>query len=127
MDESNNQVVIDQDKLGTIKISEDVVKIVAGLAATEIAGVTAMSGGLVGGIAERLGQKNLAKGVKADVGEKEATIDLHLVVEYGCQIHRVAQDIQAKVKSTVENMTGLNVTNVNVNVLGVSFPNETKE
>ena len=127
MDESNNQVIIDQDNLGTIKISEDVVKIVAGLAATEIAGVTAMSGGLVGGIAERLGQKNLAKGVKADVGEKEAVIELHLIVEYGCQIHRVAQEIQTKVKNTVENMTGLSVTNVNVNVLGVSFPNESKE
>ena len=127
MDESSNQVVIDQDSLGTIKIAEDVVKIVAGLAATEIAGVTAMSGGLVGGIAEKLGQKNLAKGVKADVGEKEADIELHLIVEYGCQIHRVAQEIQTKVKSTVENMTGLTVSNVNVNVLGVSFPNEGKE
>lgn len=127
MDDSNNQVLIDEDSLGTIKISEDVVKIIAGLAAMEVSGISAMSGGLVGGIAERLGQKNLSKGVKADVGEKEAVIELHVIVEYGCQIHHVAQEIQTKVKNTVENMTGLTVTGVNVNVLGVSFPTDNKE
>lgn len=127
MDEGNNQVIIDAGGMGTIKIADDVVKIIAGLAATEVAGISAMSGGLAGGIAERLGHKNLSKGVKADVGEEEATVELSVIVEYGCKIHNVAQEIQSTVKSTVENMTGLKVNGVNVNVLGVSFPNENNE
>ena len=127
MSESNNQVIIDEGNFGTIKISDDVVKIIAGLAATEVSGISAMSGGLAGGIAERLGHKNLSKGVKAEVGESEASVELHVIVEYGCQIHNVAKEIQTKVKKTVENMTGLSVTGVNVNVHGVSFPNENKE
>ena len=122
MGEDETQVVIDEGGFGTIKISSDVVKIIAGLAATEIAGISAMSGGLAGGIAERLGRKNLSRGVKADVGEKEASIDLDVIVEYGFQIHKVANEAQAKVKAAVENMTGLKVLGVNVNVQGVSFP-----
>jgi len=127
MDENGNHVIIDKDSTGTIKISEDVVKIIAGLAATEIEGVAGMSGGLAGGIAEKLGRKNMTKGVKADVGEKEATIDIHVIVEYGTRIQEVAYQIQSKVKNAVESMTGLKVLAVNVNVQGVSFGPENKE
>jgi len=127
MDESGAQVVIDEGGMGIIKISGDVVKIIAGLAATEIPGIAAMSGGLVGGIAEKLGRKNLSKGVKADVGEKEATIEMNVIIEYGSQIHKVAKEIQAKVKASVEDMTGLKVLSVNVNVQGVSFPMDKEE
>jgi hypothetical protein len=76
MDYPENQYILKGDGIGSIKISDDVVKVIAGLAAVEVEGVTAMSGGIAGGIAERLGRKNLSKGVKADVGEKEALIDL---------------------------------------------------
>jgi len=127
MDESGAQVVIDEGGMGVIKISGDVVKIIAGLAATEIPGIAAMSGGLVGGIAEKLGRKNLSKGVKADVGEKEASIEMNVIIEYGSQIHKVAKEIQSKVKASVEDMTGLKVLNVNVNVQGVSFHMDKEE
>ncbi|MDF9407326.1 MAG: Alkaline shock protein 23 [Pelotomaculum sp. PtaB.Bin013] len=127
MDDNGNQVIIDEGGSGTIKISEDVVKIIAGLAATEVEGVSGMSGGLAGGIAEKLGHKNMSKGVKAEVGEKEATIDIHVIVEYGCRIQEVAYQIQTKVRNAVESMTGLKVLSVNVNVQGVSFGPDNKE
>lgn len=127
MEENGKHVVIDGNGAGTIKISEDVVKIIAGLAATEITGVAGMSGGLAGGIAEKLGRKNMTKGVKAEVGAKEATIDISVIIEYGARIQEVAYQIQTKVKSTVESMTGLKVLGVNVNVQGVSFGAEGKE
>ncbi|MCG9967721.1 Asp23/Gls24 family envelope stress response protein [Pelotomaculum terephthalicicum JT] len=127
MDDNGNHVIIDEGGSGTIKVSEDVVKIIAGLAATEVEGVSGMSGGLAGGIAEKLGRKNMSKGVKAEVGEKEATIDIHVIVEYGCHIQEVASQIQTRVRNAVESMTGLKVLSVNVNVQGVSFGPDNKE
>ena len=80
--------------LGTIRIADEVVSIIAGLAATEIEGIAGMSGGLVGGIAEMLGRKNFSKGVKVEVGEREAAIDLYIIVKYGTRIPDVALDAQ---------------------------------
>jgi len=127
MDYPENQYILKGDGIGSIKISDDVVKVIAGLAAVEVEGVTAMSGGIAGGIAERLGRKNLSKGVKADVGEKEALIDLFVIVDYGARIQDVAGKIQSNVKTAVENMTGLRVLQVNANVQGVSFGPDNKE
>ncbi|MEW6447029.1 MAG: Asp23/Gls24 family envelope stress response protein [Bacillota bacterium] len=114
-------------ELGAIRIANEVVGIIAGLAATEVPGVAGMSGGIVGGIAEMLGRKNLSKGVKVEVGEREAAIDLFVVVDYGVQIASVAGQVQAAVKRAVEEMTGLAVVEVNVHVQGVVFPEEQKE
>jgi len=86
-----------------------------------------MSSGVVGGIVEKLGRKNLTKGVKVEVGEKEAAVDLFIVVEYGSSIPEVAARIQDAVKSAIEKMTGLAVVEVNVNVQGVAFANEPNE
>lgn len=111
-------------ELGTIKIANDVVAIIAGLAATEIKGVAGMSGGIAGGIAEMLGRKNLAKGVKVEVGVKETAIDLFVIVDFGISIAAVAEQIQHSVKEMVESMTGLKVIEVNVHVQGVVFHRE---
>lgn len=127
MENTDSQLIVNKDASGTIKISEEVVRIIAGLAATEIEGVAGMSGGIVGGIAEKLGRKNMTKGVKAEVGETEAAIDLSIIVEYGARIQDIAHQIQNKVKNTVESMTGLTVSGVNVNVQGVSFGLDPKE
>ena len=117
-----NNIIERQDtELGAIRIADEVVAIVAGLAATEIKGVAGMSGGLAGGIAEMLGRKNLSKGVKVEVGEKEAAVDMFIIVEYGVRIPDVAIHIQENVKRAIESMTGLNVVEVNVNVQGVIF------
>ncbi len=113
--------------LGSIRIADEVVKVIAGLAAMEIKGVTGMSGGLVGGIADMLGRKNLSKGIKVEVGEKEAAIDLYVVMDYGVRIPDVAAEIQESVKKAVEFMTGLVAVEVNVNVQGVAFASEVKE
>jgi uncharacterized alkaline shock family protein YloU len=108
--------------LGTIRIADEVVSVIAGLAATEVEGVAAMSGGIAGGIAEVLGRRNLSKGVKVEVGTEEAKVDIFIVVSYGVRIPDVAWDIQENVKKAIEGMTGLRVVQVNVHIQGVSLP-----
>lgn len=113
--------------IGNVKISEEVVAIIAGVAAMDVPGVAGMSGGIAGGIAEILGRKNLSKGVKVEVGEREAAIDLYIIVEYGCRIPDVSWDIQEKVKNAVETMTGLDVIEINIHVQGVNIDKENKK
>lgn len=104
-----------------IKISDDVVAVIAGVAVSEVPGVAGMAGGFAGGISEVLsGKKNLSKGIKVEVGEKETKIDVNIIVEYGTRIPDVAFEIQNRVKKAVETMTGLNVLEVNVHVQGVN-------
>ena len=111
----------DRGEYGSIRIADEVVSIISGLAATEVPGVAGMSGGIAGGIAEMLGRRNLSKGVKVEVGEKEAAIDLYVIVEYGVRIPEVALRIQEAVKRAVESMTGLTVVEANVHVQGVNL------
>lgn len=104
-----------------IQISDDVVAVIAGVAVSEVAGVSGMSGGFAGGITEVLsGKKNLAKGIKVEIAENKAKIDVNIIVEYGTRIPDVAFEIQNRVKKAVESMTGLNVEEVNVHVQGVN-------
>ena len=109
--------------MGIVKISDEVVGVIAGLAATEIKGIVGMSANLVGGITQILtGKKNLSKGVKVNVGENSAAIDLHVVVEYGYKIPEVGKQVQENVKKTVEAMTGLVVSAINIHVQNVLIP-----
>ena len=123
MDNEKN-IVKKETGLGTIRVADEVVSIIAGLATTEVEGVAGMSGGIAGGIAEILGRKNFSKGVKVEVGEKEAAIDLYIIVKYGIRIPEVALAAQENVKRAIETMTGLSVIEVNVHVQGVGFPEE---
>lgn len=108
-----------------IKIANDVVAVIAGVAVSEVPGVASMSGGFAGGISEVLsGKKNLSKGIKVDTDEKEVKIDVNIIVEYGSRIPDVAFEIQNRVKKSVENMTGLKVAEVNVHVQGVKTERE---
>lgn len=129
--EGENSMTAEQENsssgTGNVRIADEVVAIIAGMAATEIAGVAGMSGGLVGGIAEILGKKNLAKGVKVEVGEREAAVDLYMIMEFGARIPDVALEVQENVKQAIESMTGLEVVEVNVHVQGVEFPKESRE
>ncbi len=124
MEDINQNLDID---IGSVKVADEVVAIIAGVAAMEVSGVAGMSGGIAGGIAEMLGRKNLSKGVKVEVGEKEAAIDIYIIVEYGCRIPDVAWDIQEKVKKAVESMTGLTVIEVNIHIQGVNIEKENKK
>ena len=105
----------------TIRIADDVVAVIAGVAVSEIPGVYGMAGSFAGGITEVLsGKKNLSKGIKVEVGEKDTKIDVNIIVEYGTRIPDIAYEIQNRVKKAVENMTGLKVLEVNVHVQGVN-------
>jgi len=114
------------EEYGKVTFADEVVAIIAGLAATEIPGVAAMSGGIAGGIVEKLGRKNLSKGVKVEVGEKETAIDLFIIVDYGVRIPELAWNVQENVKKAVETMTGLSVIEVNIHIQGVNFEKESK-
>lgn len=118
----NEEVLIEaKDDSNGIKISDDVVAVIAGVAVSEVPGVSGMAGGFAGGISEVLsGKKNMSKGIKVEVGEKETKIDVNIIVEYGTRIPDVAFEIQNRVKKAVETMTGLNVVEVNVHVQGVN-------
>ena len=112
--------VVTENNENEIKISDDVVAVIAGIAVSEVEGVSEMSGGFAGGISEVLsGKKNLSKGIKVEIQGKEAKIDVNIIVEYGTRIPDVAFEIQNRVKKSVESMTGLKVIAVNVNVQGV--------
>ena len=125
MEENNNkeelnEVLESETAENTIKISDDVVSIIAGKAVSEVEGVSSMAGGFAGGITEVLsGKKNMAKGIKVDKTENTAKIDVNIIVEYGSRIPDVAFEIQNRVKKSVESMTGFKVEEVNVHVQGV--------
>lgn len=105
-----------------LTISEDVIGIIAGIAAAEVEGVSGMTLGLVDGINQILGSnKKYSRGVKIELDGNNVIIDLYVIVRYGVRIPDVAFSIQNSVKSQVETMTGLNVQSVNINVQGVTF------
>ena len=109
--------------MGIVKISDEVVAVIAGLACSEVKGIVGISSGIVGGITQILsGKKNLSKGVKVNVGENDATIDIFIVVEYGVKIPEVAAEVQNSVKKAVESMTGLSVSAINIFVQNVYLP-----
>ncbi len=125
--EANHLEETERTSLGAVRIADEVVAVIAGLAATEIEGLAGMSGGLAGGFADMLGRKNLAKGVRVEVGERETAVNLFVIVEYGTRIPDVSLQVQENVKHAIESMTGLKVIEVNVHVQGVSFPEMQEE
>ncbi|MBR5227559.1 MAG: Asp23/Gls24 family envelope stress response protein [Clostridia bacterium] len=111
-----------------LTISEDVIGIIAGIAAAEVEGVSGMTLGLVDGINQILGSnKKYSKGVKIELNGNNVVIDLFVIVRYGVRIPDVAFSIQNSVKTQVETMTGLNVESVNINVQGVTFDKVVKK
>lgn len=111
---------------GQVRIADDVVAVIAGIAATETDGIAGMSGGVTEGFTRRVTGKNVTRGVSVEVGELEAAIDLRVIVQYGAKIHEVSRQLQHNVKQAVESMTGLNVIEVNVKVEGVVLAEEGK-
>lgn len=117
----------DTIETGLIRISDDVVATIAGLATLETPGITAMSGGISEGFAKRLSGKNVQKGITVEVGQVEAIVHLRVIVQYGSKIQEVCRELQYNVREAIENMTGLRVVEVNVKVEGVSFREEEAE
>lgn len=113
--------------LGTIRIADEVISTVAGLAAVEVEGVAAMSGGWGTDLVERLGRKNLGKGIKVEATGETTNIDIFIIIEFGYAIPKVCENVQKAVKAAVEGMTGLIVTAVNVHVVSVQTKKAAEE
>ena len=124
MAENRKGFKIKEDKLGKVKIADEVVAMIAGLAATEVSGVDSMAGNITNELVGKLGMKNLSKGVKVDVTEEHVSVDLSLNIKYGYNIPEVSEKVQEKVKSAIENMTGLVVLDVNIKIAGVNLAEE---
>ena len=107
--------------IGEVHIADEVVAIVAGLAATDVDGVASMAGNITNELVGKLGMKNLSKGVKVDVTEEHVSVDLSLNIRYGYNIPAVSEQVQEKVSTAIENMTGLTVLDVNIKIAGVSL------
>ena len=107
--------------MGEVRIADEVVAIIAGLAATEVEGVDSMAGNITNELVGKLGMKNLSKGVKVDVTEEHVSVDLSLNIKYGYNIPDVSERVQDRVKSAIENMTGLTVLDVNIRIAGVNI------
>ena len=123
-DERNIYTIQDDSSMGEVKIADEVVAIIAALAATEVEGVASMAGNITNELISRLGMKNLSKGVKVTVLEGVVTVDLNLNIEYGKNILETSKKVQEKVTSSIENMTGLEVADVNIHIASVDMENE---
>lgn len=118
--EEKSYTLQNEDEIGMVKIADDVVATIAGLAATEVDGVSALAGNVTNEIMSKVGVKSVAKGVKVEVIGKVVKADISMIVDYGYHIPAVSQKVQSKVKMTIENMTGLEVSDVNVRITGIN-------
>lgn len=119
---SERDYIIHQNKnMGVVQIADDVVAMIAGLAATEVEGVSAMAGNITNELMSKVGMKNLTKGVKVEVSNGNVMVDLSVMMEYGYNIPETSQIVQKKVKNAIENMTGLKVVDVNIRIAGINM------
>lgn len=121
MDSNNITISTGVSSIGTVQIADDVVAMIASLAATEIEGVSAMVGNITNELMSKVGMKSLTKGVKVDILENVVTIDLSVILEYGYNIPETCRKVQDKVKTAIETMTGLTVSDVNIRISGVKM------
>lgn len=123
-DMPDTYTIYDDQTIGKVQIADEVVAIIAGLAATEVEGVASMAGNITNELVGKLGMKNLSKGVKVDVLENVVCVNLNLNLEYGYSIPETCKKVQEKVKTAIENMTGLEVSDVNISIAGVALEEE---
>ena len=116
-----NTYLSQEEAFGTVKIADDVVAMIAALAATEVEGVAAMNGTVANELLSKVGVKGLAKGVRVDIFNKKVKVELAVTMEYGFNIPATCQRVQIKVKNAIENMTGLEVTDVNIRIAGINM------
>ena len=124
MAEDRKTFKIKDGNLGEVKIADEVVAIIAGLAATEVEGVSSMAGNITNELVSKLGMKVLSKGVRIAFEDSGIRVDLSIILEYGCSIPEVTAAVQERVKNSIETMTGLKVVDVNIRVADVKIDNE---
>ena len=120
-EEKNSYSIHEELNMGEVQIADEVVAIIAGLAATEVEGVASVAGNITNELVGKLGMKNLSRGVKVAVSENEVTVELSLNMAYGYSIPKTSAKVQERVKSAIENMTGLSVSEVNIHIAGVDM------
>lgn len=121
MAEDRKAYMIKDDNLGEVRIADEVIAIIAGLAATEAEGVSSMAGNITNELVSKLGMKNLSKGIKIEIKENVVRVDVALNIRFGYAIPEVSTKVQERVKSAIENMTGLEVSNINIRIAGVNI------
>ena len=124
--ERGTYVLKEDEKLGAVQIADDVVAMIASLAAAEVEGVSALVGNITNELMSRVGMKKLTKGVKVEVVDGVVSVDIAIVIEYGQNIPQTSRNVQNKVKAAVENMTGLEVADINIRIAGVNMQEENK-
>ena len=117
--QNSNYTIMDNEGTGRVQISNEVITIIAGLAATETKGVASMAGNITNEMVSRMGIKSLSRGVKVTVDNGIINVDLTLNLDYGYSVPKTCQKVQEKVKSAIENMTGLTVENINIQIANV--------
>ena len=126
MDKENkeNHSGYEIEDVGQVQIADEVIAVIAGLAATEVDGVQQMSGNITNEIVSKLGMKNLSKGVKVSIDGEQVDVDLNLILQYGVSIPKTSKEVQEKVKGAIETMTGLTVNEVNIRIAGIQTESE---
>ena len=120
--DKKNLILKEDENIGTVQIADDVVAMIAALAAAEVDGVSAMAGNVTNELMSKVGVKSSqTKGVKVEVKDKNVNVDLAVIMEYGYNIPATCQAVQQKVKNAIENMTGLNCLDVNIRIAGVNM------
>lgn len=126
MDKENkvNHSGYEIEDVGQVQIADEVIAVIAGLAATEVDGVQQMSGNITNEIVSKLGMKNLSKGVKVSIDGEQVDVNLNLILQYGVSIPKTSKEVQEKVKGAIETMTGLTVNEVNIRIAGIQTESE---
>lgn len=119
--DKNTLILKDEENLGSVQIANDVVAMIASIAATEVEGVSSMAGNITNELMSKVGVKNLVKGVRVDVNSDNVKVDLAVMMEYGYNIPATCGQVQNKVKTAIENMTGLNCSDVNIRIAGINM------
>ena len=119
MAEDRQSFSIKNDKSGEVHVAGEVVAIIAGLAATEVEGVSSMAGNITNELVSKLGMKNLSKGVRVEMDETQVRVMVSIIVDYAANVPEVSRKVQERIKTSIENMTGLNVAEVNVKIAGI--------
>ena len=123
-EERSTLVLQEDEQIGSVKIADDVVAMIAGIAATEVEGVSSTSGNMANELMSMVGYRSTAKGVKVDIRDKTASVDVAVTMEYGYNIPATSKLVQEKVKSAIENMTGLTVAGVNIRIADIKVEKE---
>ena len=123
-DENQTGYTLENGNMGQVQIADEVVAIIAGLAATEVEGVASMAGNITNELVSKLGKKSLSKGIRVKVEDGIVNVNVALNIAYGYSVPKTCKKVQEKVKAAIENMTGLEVEKVDIQIANVSLSKE---